>query len=336
MNFNIERQQRNYNYLELIRVYNKTLNKYGEQKDFNKRDFYAFIEKLKGLNTADEIYDALLPDAEDIDNPNKLELFYETEENRYRLAKSQRILPPASKEEAVAVYSMLNSGNLDLYFEKQEVVKSNVLQYFKNINTAPIDINDYIEVKGRSKLRDADSEIKENFKTLQTAIEKNNFVEFRYCKGKEPVWITVFPVKIIFSQLDERYRLKAVCRDNGYKTFYLSLMEELHILNEKAFDFNPITEKKKELVFCFKDERNLAERVCARFSDYKKQIKYSSKDKTITYAVQYDDTPLENNRIINRLLSLGRHIDIKSEEKAIIKERAKKALAQYSGTNSGK
>ncbi len=331
MIFNIERQQRNYNYLEIIRGFNKAFETYGEDKVFNKRDFYSFTEYIKGMDSVEEIYEALLPNEQNIEDPNQLELFYKTGEDKYHFSKSSKILPVASKEEVVAIYSMLKNGDLDLYLNEsvKSSIESNLEKYFENIETSPVNINDYIVNKGVSKSKDSIERIKDIFHTIQSAIHNKQFVNFEYNKRGIPINTTVFPVEIVFSQLDECFRLKANCDDNKNRTFYLSYINNLKLLNEKPFNVNERLETTKVLAFEFKNEKGLPERVCSRFSDYKKQIKFIQDKNIITYRIEYLDTPLERNRVISRLLSLGSNIKITSEEKNIVKTKAKKALELY-------
>lgn len=329
MKFNIERQQRNYNYLELIREYNLALDKYGFNKSFNKRDFYELTKNIKGFDSADEIFEALIPNNDDIENPNKLELFYEIGQNEYGFSKNRKIKLTATKEEAVVVYSMLNNGDFDLFFDKTEVVKSNLEKYFENLDLLPLDINSYIETKGQSKCADCLSDIKENFEMLKTAIKEKRFVHFVYQKGNDPITLCVFPVEIIFSQLDERFRLKSICDDNRFRTFYISYMSNLRLLDDKPFILSALEEKQKELVFQFCNEKGLEERVCARFSNYEKQVHFDKNKNVIIYRLKYNDNPLESSRIISRLLSLGSNVQILSNERKTVCEIAKKALALY-------
>ena len=74
---------------------------------------------------------------------------------------------------------------------------------------------------------------------------------------------------------------------------------------------------------------NLPERIAARFSDYQKEIHFNRADNTLTYIVDYEDTPNENKKIISYLCSLGKRVDVLSDEKEIIKAEAKKTLANY-------
>ena len=329
MIFKIDRQQRNYNYLEIIREYNRAMDIYPADVVFEKKDFYKFTQNLKGFDSADEIFEAMLPEDSDITNPNELELFYEANNNEYCFAKSRKIKLTASKEEAAVLYSMLKSGDLDLYFDKKELLENNLCEYFENLGAAPVDINDYIIVKGKSALSDKTEDIKENFSQLQSAIKHNRFVRFDYYKSENGESICVLPKGIIYSQLDGRFRLKALCFDGLTRTFYLSYIKNPEIIKEKPFEDKETEESSRELVFEFDNVKGLNERVCARFSDYKKQVFFNQKNNTVTYKVHYSDNPHERARIISRLLSLADNLRISTEEVHEVKERAKKALELY-------
>ncbi|MBR1532360.1 MAG: WYL domain-containing protein [Eubacterium sp.] len=330
MLFNLERQQRNYNYLKLIKAYNLLLTDCHSKKSISKKDFYSFLEEIKGLDTADEIYDALLPDDYDEDDQKKLELFYKSGTDEYKLTKDNKIMPVASKEEALVIYSMLINGDFDLYIDDKDRILQNLEDFFSDVGIKPFDYGDYITIRGKSNITDSIAKIKSRYKTIESAIHNGKFIKFDYYKNNPfDENICVYPESVICSQLDERFRVKAYCYDGKLRTFYLSLIENLSVTDEKPFEIREPSEKYNTLVFSFKNEKGLPERVCARFSDYKKQIKYNKKKNELTYSVEYIGNPLESARIINRLLSLGSNLDIKSDERLIVQERAKKALALY-------
>ncbi len=330
MVFNIDRQQRNYNYLKTIKAYNSLLDDGKLDKNLKKKVFYSLLQELKGYDSAEEIRRAIAPEDICDNSQSDLELFYLDGVDNYKLAKNKKIRPVASKEEAMVIYSMLNNGDFDLYTDDLNPIKNNLKSYFINVGIRPFDYMNFVTIKGKSIVADRIADIKNKHQIIEQAIKDEKFIKFDYYK-KEPADknICVFPKNLVYSQLDERFRVKAYCYDGRYRTFYLSLMDNLSVTDIKPFDVKEIIEESKTLIFSFKNEKGLPERVCARFSDYKKQIKYNKKKNELTYSVEYIGNPLESARIINRLLSLGSNLDIKSDERLIVQERAKKALALY-------
>ena len=326
-----DRQQRNYNYLELIRMYNSALEKYHHNAILSYNE-YTKIENdlsvsLIGLESVEEIKNSLSSNED-----NSLNLFYK-EDEKYFFEKENKILPVASKEEALIVYSMLKNGDFDLFLNENQkkIINNNIKKYFENINEKPFDLYDFIEVKGESLCADKLIEIKDYFYVLKKAIELKSLVKISYYYDDKIEDSIVQPIEFIYSQLDFRLRVKAFFRDGGCRTFYISNIKKLEILeNEKPFtQYEKEQNNTNELVFSFENNSSKTERIAARFSDYKKEIHYNKKNNMLTYHVFYADTPTENNRIIYRLRSLGKGITILSEEKERVKQDALKALENY-------
>lgn len=327
-----DRAQRNYNYLEIIGAYNDLLNNcedgYISEKQFNQfsRELGA---KLIGTNGVVNTLNALVS-AKNNEN-NSLDLF-EFDGDNYLLFKEKPILPPASREEVLLIYSMLENGDFDLMLndEVKNKIKANVDRFFENLGETPENLYGYIDFKGESLCADTLSEIKDCYIALNKAKENGSFVKISYDYNDEINEHIIKPVGFVYSQLDLRLRVRAYVKTGEQWTFYLSNIKSLESLNGNAFD---VPEEKKpemkELVFSFENTHNRAERVAARFSDYNKTVKYSKKKNIITYTVYYSDNMTENNRIFYRLRSLGKGIDIKSGEKKRVKADALKALANY-------
>lgn len=325
------RQQRNYNYLELIKMYNAALKKFGYDNTIKKADLYYLVSGLKGYETSDKIISALTED--DDEDTDTLELFENIENGKYAFAKEHKIFPVASKEETEIVYSMLQNGDFDLFLKDsiKDKLDDNIEAYFENINEKPFNLYDYIEIKGTSLCADNLAEIANTFNAISRAILFKHMVKIKYCINESTFEFVIQPIEFVYSQLDLRMRIKAFVEDSSVKTFYLSFIKDLSTISEN-FPFEPYKSEQinyKELVFSFSNIHTLPERVAARFSDYKKEIHYDKQSNTIKYHVLYLDNPTENNRIINRLLSLGDKISIETAEKDIVKSEAIKALEQY-------
>ena len=331
----VNRQQRNYNYLELIRMYNQAIEEYGADNNISKDNFSkindSLTKSLIGMETVEIIKNALVSD-EDLDNNNSLELFY-TSDNEYGFMHKNKILPVASKEEAEIVYSMLQNGDFDLFLSENQkkIISDNLNRYFDNAGLHPINLYDYIDVKGGSHNADNLSEIKDYFIQLKKAVQFKNFAKIAYDYNDMVEDYIIQPIGFVYSQLDLRLRVKAFLKEGTLRTFYISNIKKIEII-EKEYPFEPLEEKAdniKELIFSFENIRGRAERVAARFSDYKKKIRYDKKSNTITYNVFYHDTPTENNRIIFRLCSLGLCSTIQTEEKEQVQQNARRALENY-------
>lgn len=325
----IDRQQRNYNFLEIIKGFNSALDKYGKQGEMD--NMYSFNFNPIGTENAEKIYDALSPTVEESENDiASLDLFYK-DNGKYYFSKDKKIKPVNTREEVAVIYSMLLNGDFDLYLDinEKENLKSNINAFFDNLGEHTIDIFSYIDNKGKSILSDNLAELKPIFHTIKKAIELNQFLKITYNKDK-CVNFEIQPIRLIFSQLDERIRVSAFSSDGICRTYYLSYIQDIKILKTKPFEpFSFSPPKLNILKFSFKNHHNLPERIAARFSNYKKEIRYNKNNNTITYTIEYEDNPKENSRILNRLLSVGNHISIQTSEKELIKQEAQKALSLY-------
>ena len=103
------------------------------------------------------------------------------------------------------------------------------------------------------------------------------------------------------------------------------------MVNDEKIKYTALNkpEKLHELVLSFENTKGLAERVAARFSDYKKRIDYDRDTNRITYHIFYPNTPNENNRVLYRLRSLGKNVKVLGKDGERIKKDARKALALY-------
>lgn len=328
-----DRAQRNYNYLEIIAKYNSFFERYGEDAELNQKQFKAFESALSssliGIDSVEEILNSLLSDENE--TGASLDLFVK-DKDCYSFYKENKIMPVASREEALIVYSMIQNGDFDLFLNNELKTKilNNICSYFKNINETPVNLYDYIDYKGKSICADNLKDIQGYFTELKEAIENNSFIKISYNINDTVNEHIIQPVSFVYSQLDLRMRVRAFVSNGQLWTFYLSNIQKIETLNEAPFERCSLTEPKmKELVFSFENSKNRAERVAARFSDYKKTVKYNKNKNIITYRVFYPDDMTENNRIFFRLRSLGKGIEIKSEEKERVKADAKKALLNY-------
>lgn len=326
MKLSVDRQQRNYNFLELVKGYNSALSK--DPIPLYINSVFDLNCNLIGMESADKIYDALTPSNKNIDNnKSSLDLFYESN-GKYYFKGKQKILPVATKEEAATLYSMIKKGDFDLYLDDSEknILFNNIDSYFNNINEKPLDLFSYIEEKGESHIADNLLEQKDKFKVLNDAVKFNLFANIKY-KGE---YIDVQPVKIEYSQFYKKLILNAFISDGTYKKYYFESINEAKLLKNPTFEaYKNFVPKINKLVFSFENNYNLPERVAARFSDYQKEIHYNKNTDSILYIVDYEDTPQEKENILSILCSLGKRISIQSEEKSIVKAEASKALAQY-------
>ena len=327
-----DREQRNYNYLELIKMYNRAVKKYNTDAKLSEKEYKAIQDELTvslmGMDRVEEIKTDLLS----ISDRSTLELF-EKIGAEYYFEKGNKILPAASKEEALIVYSMLQRGDFDLFLnEKQKrLLADNLNEYFANIHEKPFDLYGLIEVKGNSLCADSLGVLRDRFDKLKRAIEAKAFVKISYNYNDKTEEFVIQPVGFIYSQLDLRLRVKAFLRSGDCWTFYVSNIAKLEISENKK-PFTPLKNERnntKKLVFSFENSKGRAERIAARFSDYEKEIRYNKKNNRITYHVSYADTPTENNRIVNRLRSIGKGLTILSEEREMVKQDAVKALENY-------
>ena len=79
----VDRQQRNYNFLEIVKCYNAALKK--NRKKGYIDSIYDLNLELVGIEYADKIYDALTPEPDNADNnKTSLDLFYK-ENGKYSL-----------------------------------------------------------------------------------------------------------------------------------------------------------------------------------------------------------------------------------------------------------
>lgn len=325
------RQQRNYNYLELIKMYNSAIEKYGSDAKLSENEYKQISNQLSasliGIDCVEKITDSIISEDED-----SLNLFYK-EGDKYLFEKENKILPTASKEEAQIIYSMLTKGDFDLFLDENQknILSNNLKTYFENINEKPFNLYDFIEMKGESLCADSLSEIKEYFTLLNKAIDLKCLAKITYFYNDEIENHIIQPVGFVYSQLDLRMRVKAFTDNEKFQTFYISNIKTLELLeSEKAFtSIEQEGRDTKELIFTFENIQGRAQRVAARFSDYKKEVHYNKNTNTLSYHIFYTDTPTENNRIIFRLRSLGKGITILSEEKENVKQEAQNALANY-------
>lgn len=330
-----DRKQRNCNYLTLIKNFNEAFDIFSNDIPLEKSDLYALSMDLvlpENEDKADELIDAIMPlDDFDDDDNNNFELLLE--DGDCYLSKNDKILPVASKEEVAILYSMLVEGDLDLMLDDVTKAKlqKNLETFFDKMGEKPVNLYSFIDAKGKSLCADNASEIKATFDLLNEAVENGYFAKIEYLYNDEVMNYIIQPVEFIYSQLDLRMRCKAFIDEGYWMTFYLSYIKSIELIKDSV-PFGPFEikeDKMKTLVFSFPNDFSLPERVAARFSDYEKEIKYNKKSNTLTYHVEYADTWTENARIINRLRSLGKFVNIESSEKDIVKADALKALELY-------
>ena len=325
----VDRQQRNYNFLEIVKCYNAALNK--NRKKGYIDSIYDLNLELVGIEYADKIYDALTPEPDNADNnKTSLDLFYK-ENGKYYFSYEKPILPVSTVEEAGVIYSMLKKGDFDLFLDKNEkkLLEENIKLFFSNIGSEPTDLYSYIDTKGKAISADNLGNIKSVFSVLEKAIEGKKQVKIEY-KASTCDTFDIQPIKFVFSQLDKKMKIKAFSSDGKINLYYLDCINKIEILDRPSFITSSFVEPKiKKLKFTFENDYNLPERIAARFSDYQKEIHFNRADNTLTYIVDYEDTPNENKKIISYLCSLGKRVDVLSDEKEIIKVEAKKALANY-------
>lgn len=326
----VDRQQRNYNFLEIIRCYNLALKQNREKGYIDS--IYNLDLDLIGMEYADRIYEALTPTLDQTDeNKTSLDLFYKSNE-KYFFSSEKPILPVATVEEVGVIYSMLKKGDFDLYLDENEKVllEKNIKQFFVNLGCDSIDLYSFIDIKGKPAYADNLNKIKDTFFILHQAINQSKQLRITYINEKKQI-IDIQPIELIFSQLDEKMKIKAFSADGKIEMYYLDDIDKIEILNEPSFSLSDIVEPKtRKLKFTFENDYNLPERVAARFSDYQKEIHFNKKANTLTYIVDYEDTPIEKKKIIRYLCSLGKRVNILTDEKEIIKSEAQKALKNYS------
>lgn len=326
-----ERKQRNYNYLTIISKYNKLLSTTPDKKITHKQfeDFKKELSiNLLGFDSVEAILNSIVDDSDEAND--NLALFTE-DESGYTLAIEDKISPVASKEEALIVFSMLNNGDFDLFLsdEQRNNIKNNIDKYFDNLSMQPINLYDYIEDKGKSLCADNLKEIKDTFDILKETVESKKTVKISYYFNDVYNEHIIMPIGFVYSQLDLRMRVKAYCEDSTLQTFYISNIKKVEVIDDIHFEISNAGAEYKELVFSFENSNNRAERIAARFSDYRKSVKLNKKKNIITYHVFYENNPTESNRIFYRLRSLGRGINIQTEEKGRVVADAKKALENY-------
>lgn len=329
-----DRAQRNYNYLEIISKYNAFVEQFGEDAEINDKQFETFKRELGssliGIDSVETILASLVSDDEG-KNPS-LDLFVDNGDNNYSLYKKSKIMPVASREEVLIVFSMLQNNDFDLTLtsEQKDKIYQNINTYFNNLSEQPFNLYDYIDNKGQSLCADILSEIKDFYTELKSAIKNKQFVRIRYYYNDITEQHCIQPIGFVYSQLDLRLRVKAFVESGKLLTFYLSNIKEINTMNDAPFErFEAKEPVMKELVFSFENINNRAERVAALFSDYRKTVKYNRKNNLLTYHVFYPDNLTENNRVFFRLRSLGKGMKIESEEKRRIKDDAIKALGNY-------
>ena len=338
MKLEVYYKQRNYNFLELIRHYNKIIDKFGAMNYITDKDYNRFVKDVKssfiGNNAKQSVSDLLLATDDFEDSYN---LFHHTDDYYYIL-KEKKITPPASKEEALIVYSMLQNGDFDLFIDNalKEKLSENLNEYFdnkyfkrKSIN--PFNLYDFVEEKGKSLQADNINDIKSNYEDLRKAIDNKITVKFNYHYNDKVTEYTIRPVGFIYSQLEQKMKVKGLMSKNRVQFFYISYIDDLRMVNDESIKYTALKKPEKfhELVFSFENTKGLAERVAARFSDYKKRIDYDKFANKITYHIFYQNTPNENNRVLYRLRSLGKNIKVLGKDGERIKKDAKKALALY-------
>lgn len=330
MKFEIERKTRNYNFLELIKGFNYVLNSESANKSLTKSDEYLLTGGLIGESSIDKIIDALYYD---FDNPESIQttnlgLIDKNDNGDLVLAKNKKIQPPPTKEEVAYIKYLLDNGSLGLYLNKAEteVLSKNIDTYFKNINLQIPNISSHFIIKGKSNDNDSLFEIKDKFEHIKKIIDSDKSMMFSYFYNGKSAQIVAKPKSFLFSQLDERFRVKAQTK-TAVKTFYLRNMSDI---KESDTEFNnAFCNSKKELVFTCKNEANTIERITARFSDYEKTVHHNSKKDVVEYHIFYEDNPQERNRILIRLRYLITRINIISSERDIIKSEAKESLENY-------
>lgn len=330
MMLEITRKQRNYNYLSLIKKYNSLFREKKNTGEISKSEFYDLCSDLIGEDSIDNISESIVLSENNIDD-NSLELLspVQNSKDKYIFLKQSEILLAPSKEEVSIIYSMLKNGDFDLFLDKEKaIIEDNIETFFQNIGKRKFDLFGLIEVKGKSKEADTLNSIRDVFQKLHNAMQNKKSVSITYSFNNKEYINNITPFAFVFSQLDQKMRVRAYLDGEKVRTYYLSYIKEVRMIEDiPQKDISHPTEN--VLKFSFENKFNLAERVAARFSDYDKSIIYDRKNNIISYSVKYPSNPLERNRIMNRLLSLGKKINIESQEKEEIRTIAKKALENY-------
>ena len=146
------------------------------------------------------------------------------------------------------------------------------------------------------------------------------------------------PVYIEYSKRDNRFRVRAVSKNNIVKTFNLERILDVTILDEtydkvsaEATIEKHLKENECELVIFFNETRNIPDRILTEFSCFKKKcIKWGNERYRMTLFYDKED----KREVLVRLLSYGSLINVLDDSGGVRHELIKRLENQLELTNS--
>lgn len=150
------------------------------------------------------------------------------------------------------------------------------------------------------------------FRSLLSAVKGQRTVKVKYLlKNGSSKWITCNPVRIEYSQRDDKFRLISVVRSK-VRILKIAKIEECQILERFADkERNIPLHEKREIELLLHDEHQALKRVLLQFSIYKKE---TQKAGTNQYRVKVAYEKEDEMEILIKILSFGPNLKVTGPE----------------------
>lgn len=347
MIYDIFNENRNINFVGLAKAIGELIENNEKGQDINVDKFISRTIKYSYLygdgENQEKLCDELAKDNSVLFEADGSERYLRPLNNEFFTAqKKEQVLAagdeyasyrmPYTKEEVIYLKRVIASGVLNFFFSKEDCVKieNNIDVYLKENGIEPGEveiIDEFLKNPGQSKLRENWYEIRDKYHTLTLIDKRISFNKkgavkagFKYMSGfaGENKLMEVYPLEILYSQLEERIRIKVwIPKENRYERIYLSDISDYEEVNSKtAVELED--EEEWAVLFAVRDTKNAYERFVGRIQEYEYDfLPNPNKDMTDIYYIKVRFPSLDKYRMLNRILSVGPNLRVIDEKKII-------------------
>lgn len=219
------------------------------------------------------------------------------DKNKLKIKNKTKL--PLTKAQKMWLCAIFNDERINLFFDKEEVIKFR--KYFKDKNIEPIFRQTDFYYFDQFYLGDncLDETYVEHFKKLVSAVKSKQILNISYNNRKDKQISKDFLIlKIEYSKKNNRHRAYAVhIKDNRRKNVYLLNIAKINkisnseITYNKEISFEQYAEnnlEKEPIVLEISNERDALERCMVQFANFNKRTEYNEKTKKYICYIYYN------------------------------------------------